>query len=57
MVVKNVASSKTDAQRDCFLGLSAPSTLDDVRNSSSFDLSDFIHVIYPTLSNHAIIMT
>ena len=43
MVVKNIASSKTDAQRDRFWGLSAPATSDNVRNLNFFDLSDFIH--------------
>ena len=44
MVVKNNTSSKTDAQRDRVGDLSAPVTSDDVRNFSSFDSSDFIHV-------------
>ena len=46
---KNGASSKTDAQRERFGGLSAPATPDGVRNFSSFDLSNLIHV---NLSNN-----
>ena len=42
MVVTNLASSKADAQRDRFEGLTALATSDDVRNFSSFDLTDFI---------------
>ena len=49
MVAKNVASCKFNAQRDRFVGLSAPTTLLDVRNFNSFKLSDFIHA---NLSNN-----
>ena len=43
MVAKNVASFKTNAQRDWFVALNARTTFDDVRNFNSFVLSDFIH--------------
>ena len=43
MVAKNVAFFKTNAKRDRFVGLSAPTTFDDVRNFNSFKLSGFIH--------------